>query len=227
MLFLYKLPLEAGTAANPTTLHTALASFRVSSQSLLSASERPSGESTRQMRILEPDEMTALVEVARPRAPIALAIAVSLYGGTRQSETLALRWQDCDVDRGRVRVGAQLGRDGQRAELKTAREIVIPPFVAARLKERKERQFAAGFARPEDYVFATRTGNPLGQRNLLRDFYEVLKDASLDGTEDGRSRPRWHDLRHTCASVLIAKGIPVTSVAHQLGHANPSITLSF
>lgn len=105
-------------------------------------------------------------------------------------------------------------------------EAVVPPFVVAMLKERKERQFAAGFARSEDYVFATRTRNPLGQRNLLRDFYEVLKDAGLDGAEDGPPRPRWHDLRHTCASVLIAKGIPVTPVAHQLGHASASITLS-
>lgn len=195
---------------------------------ILLPNERPSGGATRQMRILEPTEMTTLVNAAKTRPPVALAVAVSLYGGTRQSETLALRWQDCDLERGRVRVGAQLGRDGKRAELKTAsaaREVVIPPFVVAMLKERKEAQFAAGFARPEDHVFATRTGNPLGQRNLLRDFYEVLKDACLDGDDDGRPRPRWHDLRHTCASVLIAKGIPVTSVAHQLGHANPSITL--
>jgi integrase len=195
---------------------------------ILLPSERPSGGTKRQMRILEPREMTALVDAAKPK-PVALAIAVSLYGGTRQSETLALRWLDCDLERGRVRVAAQLGRDGQRAELKTdsaAREIVIPPYVVAMLRERKQQQFAAGFARPEDYVFATRTGNPLGQRNLLRDFYEVLEDADLDG-DDGRPRPRWHDLRHTCASVLIGKGIPVTSVAHQLGHANPSITLSF
>jgi hypothetical protein len=93
------------------------------------------------------------------------------------------------------------------------------------LKERKERQFSAGFARPEDYVFATRTGAPLGQRNLLRGFYAVLRTAGLDSA-DGRPRPRWHDLRHTCASVFIAKGIPVTSVAHHLGHANPGITLT-
>jgi integrase len=172
--------------------------------------------------------MTTLVEAATARSHrLALALAVSLYGGPRQSETLALRWQDCELERGRLRVVAQLGRDGKRAELKTesaAREVVVPPFVVAMLRERKQQQFAAGFARPEDYVFATRTGKPVGQRNLLRDYYEVLADAGLDGA-DGRLRPRWHDLRHTCASVLIAKGLPVTSVAHQLGHANPSITL--
>jgi integrase len=114
----------------------------------------------------------------------------------------------------------------ERIEGAAARSV-RPPLARSSIRrglERKQQQFAAGLARPEDYLFATRTGKPVGQRNLLRDYYDVLKYTGLDGADD-RLRPRWHDLGHTRASVLIAKGLSVTSVAHQLGHANPSITL--
>ena len=76
---------------------------------------------------------------------------------------------------------------------------------------------------PADPVFATRTGRPLYYRNVIRGLRLALGKAGLDG--DGRPRLRFHDLRHTYASLLIAQGLNIVFVGHQLGHASPSFTL--
>jgi integrase len=86
------------------------------------------------------------------------------------------------------------------------------------LRAHRERQLASGFASPESFVFTTRTGSPLGHRNVARQALDpALERAGLPSM-------RWHDLRHTCASLLIAQGQSDVFVARQLGHASPSIT---
>lgn len=67
-------------------------------------------------------------------------------------------------------------------------------------------------------IFTTRNGTPIHPRNLLRDFKKLLYDAELPPI-------RFHDLRHTAASILLNQGIPVITVSRRLGHARGSITL--
>lgn len=69
-----------------------------------------------------------------------------------------------------------------------------------------------------DLIFTTSIGTPIHPRNLLRDFKELLQDAGLPAI-------RFHDLRHTNASLLLNQGKPVITVSRSLGHANASITL--
>jgi integrase len=64
---------------------------------------------------------------------------------------------------------------------------------------------------------------PLYYRNLIRGLRLALTKAGLDG--EGQLRLRFHDLRHTYASLLIAHGLNVVFISHQLGHASPSFTL--
>lgn len=174
------------------------------------------------MRILDRQEIGTILDTAPPR--YRTAIAVSIFSGVRQGELLGLRWSDLDVSVGLLRVSKQLDRAGGLVEPKTAqafREIVLPPFLVRILKEHR---LGSPFCSQTDFVFASATGGPLHYRNLVR---RGLEKATELGNLDGEGRPklRWHDLRHTAASLWIAEGLDVVFVAQQLGHSSPDVTL--
>lgn len=191
---------------------------------LLDRGERPAGD-RRELRILDRDEIGKLLaatpELYRP------IIVTSVFTGLRQSEALGLVWADVDLDGGCLHVRKQLGRDGRRVEPKTpqaVRSVGLMPALVRMLREQKAEAFAAGHAKPDDPVFASQVGGPLHYRNVVRRGLDrAMREAGLD--VDGKPKLRWHDLRHTAASILIGEGLNVTYVSRQLGHADPSITL--
>lgn len=67
-------------------------------------------------------------------------------------------------------------------------------------------------------IFTNRTGGAINHRNLVRDFKILLRDAALPDI-------RFHDLRHTAASLMLNHGVAPIVVSRRLGHAKPSITL--
>jgi integrase len=190
----------------------------------LERGERPQSD-RREMRVLDRAEIAKLLD-ATPEMYRTL-IATSVFTGLRQSEALGLVWADVDLEGGRLHVRRQLGRDGQHAEPKTPqakRSVVLMPSLVRVLREHKARAFAVGRARPDSYVFASQAGGPLHYRNVVRrGLDKAVATAGLD--LDGKPKLRWHDLRHTAASLLVAEGLNVTYVSRQLGHADPSITL--
>jgi integrase len=168
--------------------------------------ERPKG-SARKMRILSSDEITLLLSKV-PKLYVSF-VTTAIFTGMRIGELLALRWGDVDFAAGLVYV-----REGKTNA--AARSIVLMPALGKRLRAHK---LASGFSGDEDLVFASKVGTPLGRRNVVRRGLEKgLDDASLEHL-------RFHDLRHTYASILIGQGLDVTFVCDQLGHADPSITL--
>lgn len=106
--------------------------------------------------------------------------------GARESELLGLCWEDLDLSdlsAATVRFGFQVGRDGKRAELKTDESkavLPLPRSTALMLLEHKARTAAP--TGPHDFVFATRIGRPIGQRNVLRALYRAQERAR---TPDG------------------------------------------
>lgn len=174
------------------------------------------------MRVLDTPEIVALLDAASPNYRTLLAAAVFL--GLRQGELLGLTWADVDFDAGLVRVRKQLDRSGSRVEPKTpkaVREVVLMPTLGRLLREHKLR---TPFSTPGDYVFTTSAGTPYYWRNVSKRGLERAKQrAGLDG--EGRPRLRFHDLRHTFASILVAQGENVVYVSRQLGHASVKQTL--
>lgn len=157
-------------------------------------------------------------------------LAVAL--GLRQGEILGLRWSDVDLDRAELRTARQLVlHEGGRYELdetktyKSNRVIPLPKFVVQALAERKQRQVdqwkaAAGrwVGNTWDLVFTTEIGTPINRHNLKRQYHAFLKAA-------GVPLARFHDLRHTTASLLFAEHMDSKQVQELLGHKKLATTM--
>jgi integrase len=188
----------------------------------LQRGERPAVE-RREMRILDREGIGRLLTAADDRYQPLLATA--LFTGLRLGELLGLTWADVDLSVGHLKVRKQLDRRGDRVRPKTERairEVELMPALARTLRMLKERQFALGHASASDFVFCTATGTPLHYRNVVRRGLDVAVNRTGLGNEP---RLRFHDLRHTFASLLIAEGLGVVFVSRQLGHASTSVTL--
>jgi len=181
------------------------------------------------MRPLSRDETHRLIETAagdRLEALYVLAIAT----GMRQSELLGLRWPDIDFSAGVVLVRTQLKRTLEKRwvfhEPKTRRSrrqiALAAPAMAALQRQQEQQQVerATLGAAYEDneLVFCTQLGRPLIKGNVYRGFLQLLDRAALP-------RMRFHDLRHTCATLLLIARVNPKVVSEMLGHAAVSITL--
>ena len=122
-------------------------------------------------------------------------------------------------------------------EPKTAaskRTIALPTSAVHALTERKADAMKTGLL--DAPVFCTRTGNFLNKNNVLRAFRTIVKHVNTAIAERKEKDPanaeraipesiRFHDLRHTVASLLLSKGCSLRAVSARLGHANAALTL--
>jgi integrase len=182
------------------------------------------------MHALTAEEARALLLVAEgDRLQVLLLLALNT--GMREGEVLGLTWRAVDLDAGTVSVVASLGPTKAGLALGTPktkssqRTIAIDGRVVAALRRRRtaqlEERLAAGPAWQEhDLVFATKAGGPIWARVLLRDWFRpLLRRAGLP------TAVRFHDLRHTFASIALARGIHPKIVQEMLGHSTIAVTL--
>lgn len=156
---------------------------------------------------------------------------LALTTGMRQMEILGLKWTDVDWARRTLKVERQLVRPEEDkvkfVSPKTKagkRSLPIGTKTVEVLREHYERQNAERQAAGDKWqennlIFTSNIGSPIDPRNLLRDFKKLLNEAGLPAV-------RFHDLRHTAASLMLNNNVPVIAVSRRLGHANPSITLN-
>lgn len=174
-------------------------------------------------RCLSADEIAKLLDAATDEAMRTL-LALSVSTGIRQGEALGLRWADVDLSTGTLRVRFGLGRDRKLSEPKTPqakRDVDLAPSLVAMLRSHK---LASLRSQPGNFVFSQPDGSPLHYQAANRALHAATKRANLN--TDGLPKLRWHDLRHTAASLLISEGLNIVYVSRVLGHANPSITLN-
>ena len=174
---------------------------------------------------LTPDRARAFVEAARGDRFEALFV-LALHCGLREDELLGLRWDDVDLEAGTLRVRRTLSetRDGPIFEPPKngkGRNVSLTGAAVDALRDHLARQMREIDEGYEDngLVFASQAGNTMSASNLVNRYFKPpLKRAKLP-----RIRP--HDLRHTCATLLLIKGVHPQYVQELLGHANISITL--
>ncbi len=189
----------------------------------------PPRMSHREMATLMAKQARTLLETAAGERLEALYV-LALTTGMRQGEMLALKWHDVDLDGSSLQVRGNLQNVGgvyRIVEPKTKssrRRIALPATTvealrAHRTRQEGERQQASEGWEDNDLVFPNTIGRPLDGMNLIKYWFRpLLKRAGLPPI-------RFHDLRHTAATLLLAQGINVKVVSEMLGHADVSITL--
>jgi len=182
-----------------------------------------------EMRALSSNEARRVLEAAAGDRLEALYV-LAITTGMRQGELLALRWRDVDLNGRSVRVTSSLqyipGEGLRLSSPKTARSrrnVLISELAAAALLGHRERQDAerrdSTIWEDNDLVFPNSRGRPMYATNLIeRSFTHLLEKARVP-------RVRFHDLRHTAATLLLGQGVHPKVVSEMLGHTNISITL--
>ena len=190
---------------------------------------QPPKEPANEMSILNESQVSQLLVAAQGHRLEAL-IHLAVISGMRQMELLGLKWSDLDWIRQTLKIERQLLKpDGNGVRFSAPktrygkRSIALGKKTVEILRKHYEQQQAdqrkAGEAWKEyGLIFTTQNGTPINARNLLRDYKKLLHSAGLPPI-------RFHDLRHTAASILLNQGVPVIIVSRRLGHARASITL--
>ena len=180
---------------------------------------------------LSPDEARRFLVVAKDDRFSALYV-LAISTGMRQGELLGLTWSNVNLDAGQIHVNQQLqyNRQDRRLELAETksgkgRNVALTALAIAALKQHRRMQLAEKLALADvwqnewDLVFTTQVGTPISAGNMLRrSFYPVLAKAEVP-------RLRFHDLRHTAATLLLIAGVHPRVVQEMLGHASIAITL--
>ena len=169
-----------------------------------------------EMKTLTADQLSAFLQEAKNTGVFEMYY-LELATGLRRGELLGLKWQDVDFNQGTITVRRQISRiNGTvvEAPLKTKNAYRVIPLgeqALAVLQSQQERTAS-------EYVFPSPNGGPISPdsvRNMLR---RVLKRAGLPYV-------RFHDLRHTFATLALQNGVDVKTVSSILGHFSAGFTL--
>lgn len=159
-----------------------------------------------------------------------ICFLLAIYTGMRKSEILGLQWKDIDFKEGKIKVVRSLleikGGGYEFDEVKSnssKRTIAIDEYLLQQLKRHKVNQGEAKLQLGSKYndldlIISTHKGTPINQKSISSEFYLIQERQQLP-------RIRFHDLRHTHATLLLQIGENVKVISERLGHADISITL--
>jgi integrase len=182
------------------------------------------------MRVLNAEEARRFLEAAADD-PLEALYVLAITTGMRQGELLALRWQDIDLDAGTVQVQRAVSRvrrggfvEGEPKSARSRRQIVLAPIAVAALRRHWARQMEARLASDKlpgaaALVFQNGLGAYLEPQNVQRRSFKPLLCRA------GLPEIRFHDLRHSAATLLLSLGTNPKIVQELLGHSSITLTL--
>lgn len=173
------------------------------------------------------EEVRQFLKYAKKGGRYYIAFLLALTTGMRQGEILGLRWKDVDFENGCVRITQTLSSDGKDLLPYTktksgSRTIDLPEETVIALKMhwlfiRGEREKNRSY-KNLDLVVCTEFGTPTHKSNIRRVFKSIIEKADIP-------KIRFHDMRHTHATLLLLQGVNPKIVSERLGHADVRITL--
>lgn len=184
----------------------------------------------KEMKTLNDYQVRQLIQVAESEQ-MRLLLWVAVVTGLRQGELLGLKWSDLDWTSRRIQVQRQVQRrkgDGLVfCEPKSAsgrRVIVLGKSTIEKLREYRNNQLKESILLGEkwqdyDLIFPSPIGTPLDPSNVLKAYKDCLKRAGLPNL-------RFHDLRHSAATLMLQQGVNPKIVSERLGHSDISLTLN-
>jgi integrase len=174
-------------------------------------------DSGNEITILNPLQINTLIDAESDQKYKTLFM-LAIMSGARQGELLGLKWSDVDWDNSQIRIRRTYNNQSF-FDVKTKgskREIDLGPEMMKALKKWK----LACSPNKLNLVFPNKAGNPINHNNMVNRYFDpALKRAKLP-------RIRFHDLRHTKASLMIEQGENLKYIQTQLGHSTPTVTLN-
>jgi len=186
----------------------------------------------KEMRTLDSVGVSKLLEASKDTVYYPI-FHLAVYTGMRRSELLGLRWRAVDLDTATVSVTQVLHhlRDGsiqfqEPKSQKGKRQIALSPVAVIGLREHKQKQdlerldclMKGAPVANDDLVFSNSDGSPLLPNSVTHAFIKTVRRLGLHGV-------RFHDLRHTHATLMLKQGVHPKIVSERLGHSTIGITL--
>ena len=188
-------------------------------------------EQAQEMRPLKDTEVPVFIKAIKGHKFETLYF-VAMFTGMRESELIGLTWDCIDWENNRIRIYRQLPRDQEKGVADTfttlkngkSREIAPAADVFSVLRkvkaEQAEKKLKAGgnWNNPEGFVFTDNNGEHVKRVTVYNNFKRIVSSIGLPEV-------RFHDLRHTYATIALQEGVDVKTVSHNLGHATVAFTL--
>ena len=171
----------------------------------------------KEMQTLPVEQLTSFLREAKESGVYEMYY-IDLATGLRRGELLGLKWSDIDLEKGDLRVQRQIGRiDGKIIEmpLKTKNAYRTLPLSADAINVLMQQRRKTGNS---EWVFLSPTGGPMSPDSVLHMLHRILKRAGLP-------KVRFHDLRHTFATLALQNGVDIKTVSGMLGHFSAGFTL--
>ena len=171
----------------------------------------------KEMRTLPVEQLTSFLREAKDSGVYELYY-LDLATGLRRGELLGLKWTDVDLDRGVLKIQRAISRQNGKvveAPLKTKNAYRTLPLSADAIDVLMQQRRKTGNS---EWVFPSPTGGPMSPDSVLHMLHRVLKRAGLP-------KVRFHDLRHTFATLALQNGVDVKTVSGVLGHFSAGFTL--
>ncbi len=182
-----------------------------------------------EMKIWSYNEINAFLEHCKGERHY-LTFFLAIYTGMRRGEILGLNWSDIDFANKTIRIQRSLAYIPKKGyvltstkTLKSKRivpisDMVVNELIKYRAQQEIWKEQLGELYQDEDFVICTETGSKQDPRNVLRALKRLITSSKVTSI-------RFHDFRHTHASILISSGVDVVKVSKRLGHANAKITL--
>lgn len=183
----------------------------------------------KEIKTLNLDEIQKFLKLIKGNKLEALYLT-ALMLGLRQGEVLGLRWEDIDFNARTLTIKFAMQRINKKLQLvepkteKSRRTLPLPDLLAATLKTHRKYQLADKLLAGKQWnetnlVFTTNTGSPFDGSTIVHRLQKLLVD-------NGLPKYRFHDLRHSCASLLLSQGLPARTIMEILGHSQINLTLN-